>query len=116
MVHRRLRLDAKPEHLALLDHLLVEEVVVRVQPDGHAERGLRTPHARDVVQVGVCQQNGGNRELEPGHDFEKLIDLVAGIDHNSDARLLAADDEAILEERGGGSVLQDHPSTGTANL
>ena len=77
MIDGRLRLDAQPEHLPLLDDLFVEKVVVLVQPDRHAERRLRPADAGDVIEVGVRQQDGLDRQAVAGRDLEQLLDLVA---------------------------------------
>jgi hypothetical protein len=40
--------------------------------------------------------------------FQQLIDLVARVDDDPFAGVLAADDKPVLEKRGRSPVLQDH--------
>src|SRR5262249_1827903 len=49
-----------------------------------------------------------DREAMPPDGVNQLVDLVARIDHHRFARLLAAEDVAVLEEWLDGAGFQDH--------
>ena len=71
-----------------------------MQPDRHAERLLRGRDAGDVIEMGVGQQDVADREPVLLDRRQELVDLVAGVDDDALAGVLAADDESVLEERG----------------
>ena len=101
-VGRRQSLDAEPEHRALLHRALVQKEIVAVQIDRHAERTLGDPNAGHVIDVGVRQEDVPDRERVALGEGEQAGDFVAGIDQHGVTRLVAADDEAVLEERSDG--------------
>ena len=107
-IHGRLFLRRKPERHALLDDALVEEVVVVVETDRNAKRSLRAADARDVVEMGVREQDVLDRQPVQRHCVEQIVHLVAGVDHDALTRLLAADHVAVLEERRDGPGLENH--------
>ena len=83
---------------ARLDRAVVEEQIVAVQVDRHAERALGRGDAGDVIDVRVRQEDVPNRQRPPLGERQQRRDLVARIDEHGLVRLLAADDEAVLEE------------------
>jgi hypothetical protein len=110
-IDRRLRSDREPEHLSLLLDTFVEEVVVAMEPDGHAEDLFRPRDARDVIEVRVRQENVADRQTPALHGREQLIHLVAGIHDDALMRVLAPDDESVLVEGLDRRVLQHHRSS-----
>ena len=108
MIDRRLRIHAQAEHFSLLHDLFVEEIVGLVQPDRHAERRLRFRDAGDVIEVGVRQQDRLDGQLVLLRGVQQFVHLVARIDEDPFAGILAAEDEAVLEKGGRRPVLQDH--------
>ena len=109
-VHGRLRLDGNAKSHPLLNDRAVQKIVVAVQPDRYAERRLRTSDAGDVIQVRVRQQDVPDVEPLRAGRGEKVIDLVAGVDHNPFTGFLAADHVSVLEEWGRGAGLEEHMS------
>ena len=81
-----------------------------MQDDRRAERFLRAPDTRDVIQVGVRQQNVANREAVRLDGREEQLDVVSGVDDDAFPRLLAAKHKTVLHERRGRPCLQDHVS------
>jgi hypothetical protein len=98
-VHRRWRLDAQPEHCPLADGVLVEKQIVAMEMDRRAQRPLRGGDAGDVVDVGMREQDVTNDQRVAIRERQKSVHLVAGIDQDGFARLLAAKDEPVLEKR-----------------
>jgi CheY-like chemotaxis protein len=98
-VHRRWRLEAQAEHLSLADGVLVEKQIVTMEMDRRAQRVLRRGDPGDVVDVGVREKNVTNHQRAALREGQQLVHLVAGVDQDRLARLLAAKDEAILEKR-----------------
>ena len=54
------------------------------------------------------QQDVADLEVVRLHRLEQLVDLVAGVDDHGVARLVAANDVAVLEERVDGADLENH--------
>ena len=96
---RRRRVDAKAEHLAHGDGLLVEEEIVAVETDRHVEGGLRRGDTGDVIDVRMGQQNPADVDRALGGETQETVDLVARIDDDPFTRLGTRHHEAILEER-----------------
>ena len=97
-VHLRLRFDLQPEHLSLLHDRFVEEVVVPVQPDRHAQRLLRRADAGDVIEVRVRQEDVADVQHVLLRRLQEERRLVSGVDDDAFARLLAAKDVPVFEE------------------
>ena len=83
----------------MLDGPLVEEQVVAMQIDRHAERALRRGHAGHMIDVGVREQDVANRQLSLAGQRQQIRHLVAGIDENRLRVRRARHHEAVLEER-----------------
>ena len=79
-----------------------------MQTDGHAERLFRRADAGDVIDMGVRQQDVANRQLVLVDRREQLADFVARIDDDCLPGVLAADDEAVLEEGRYRACLENH--------
>ena len=107
-VNRRLPFDPEAEGDALLHDGVVEELVLLVQADGGAKCCLGTPDTRDVVEVGVCEEDVLDGQAEAVHRLEQLVDLVAWVDDDALASALAADHVAVLHERRVGVSLENH--------
>jgi hypothetical protein len=103
-----LRLDLQAEHLARLNSAFVEEQVVVMQIDRHAEGALCLGDARYVIYVRVRQKNVSNGQPITLGNVEKAADLIAGIDHDRFARVLARNDESVLEEGSNRAALNYH--------
>ena len=84
---------------AHLDRPLVEEQVVAMQVDRHAERALGGGDAGHVIDVGVGEQDVPDRELPLAGERQQRGDLVARIDEDGLAGVRARHHEAVLEER-----------------
>ena len=76
--------------------------------DRRTDRLLRSGDAGDVIDVRVREQDVPNHERVPFGERDQPVDFVARIDQDGFARLLAADNEAILEERADGLALNYH--------
>ena len=61
-----------------------------------------------MIEVRVRQEDVADRQTPALHGREQLIHLVAGIHDDALMRVLAADDESVLEEGLDRRVLQDH--------
>ena len=79
-----------------------------MQVDRHVQRPLGGGHAGDVIDVRVGQQDVANRQPAALGKRQQRRHLVARIDEDRLARLLAADDEAVLEERADSLALNYH--------
>ena len=64
--------------------------------------------AANVIDVRVRDDDGFDGEPVALHDFENLGNVVAGIDHDSVARLLVAEDGAVAFEHAHTQDLVDH--------
>ena len=82
-----------------------QEQIIAVQVHRGAERALGRRHAGDVIDVRVRQQDMAHVQAFALYDRQKLGELIARIDENRLARLVAGDDEAVLEERLHGASL-----------
>jgi CheY-like chemotaxis protein len=107
-VNRRQGVDTQAEHEPVFDRVLVQEQVLAMKQNGHAEPAFCQGHARDVIDMGVSQQN--LRDVKAGsiRGREKIRDFVAGIDEHCLSGSLAAYDKAILEEWPDGRRLHYH--------
>lgn len=102
--------EIETEHPRLVNRAVVEEEVVRVQMDRHAERAFRGRHTGHVIDVGVREEDAGERDAGVTGEREQPLDLVARIDDHALFRALAGDDEAVLEEGADRLGLDyDHP-------
>jgi hypothetical protein len=105
MVDRRLRLDLQSEHRPRLDHALVPEDVIAMQVYRNTERTFRGPHAGDVIDVSMSQQDMEDREFPLLRERQQFGNFVARVDENGFSRIRAGDDKSILEEGSDGSRL-----------
>jgi hypothetical protein len=102
------RLDFHPEHQSVLNGVLVQEEIRRMEMNRHAERPFRARHARHVIDVSVCEQNVPDRQASLLDDVQQIGNLVAGVDDKRFASSLARDDEAVLVEGRNGPHLEQH--------
>jgi phosphatidylglycerophosphate synthase len=102
-----LRLGFHSEHLPLLADGLVKKQIVLVQSDRHVERFLRRAYPGDVVDVRVREEDVFHREPVAIDRGEQFADLVARIDDDGLACILAADNKAVFEERWGSGDLEN---------
>ena len=107
-VDRRLRLDLQAEHRAHLDRALVQEEIVLVQANRHIQCPLGGGHTGHMIDVRVRQQDVPDRQPAALGEGEQRRHLVARIDEDRFPGLLAADDEAVLEEGTNGLTLNYH--------
>jgi PleD family two-component response regulator len=98
----------EPEHLCLLHRSFIEWQVVAMQVHGYGKRSLRRSNPRDVVDMGVRQQDVRDAEALRTRRAKQLGGLVSGIDEYSLSRPFTADDEAILEEGWKRAGFEDH--------
>jgi hypothetical protein len=61
-----------------------------MQADRRAQRPLRPRDARDMVEVGVRQQDILHRETVLRHRLQQIVHLVAGVNHDPFPGLFAA--------------------------
>jgi CheY-like chemotaxis protein len=107
-VDRRLWLHGQAEYRAVIDGVLVQEQIVAMEVDPHAERALRVGHARHVIDVRVCQQDVTDGEGVSLGIRQQLIDFIAGVDQDRLPGRLTAQNEPVLEERGHSATLNYH--------
>ncbi len=67
--------------------------------DRRAQRALGGGDAGDVVDVRMREQDVTDDQPVALRERQKRVHLVAGIDQDGLARLLAAKDESVLEKR-----------------
>lgn len=109
-VHGWLRIHAQTEHHSLLRDRFVQEIVRFVKADRRVERLLRPAHAGDVIEVRVREQDVPDREAALFHRLQQQLDLVARVDDDAFTRFLAAENEAVLGERGDRAHVENHRS------
>ena len=98
-----LGLDAQTEHLALLLHRAIQEIVVAMQPGVDLECSLGLRNAGDVIQVRVCEQDGLYGHSLRGRACDELIHFVARVDEHSGVGPFAGHEVSVLHEgRDGG--------------
>jgi len=61
-----------------------------------------------VINVRVRQQDVTNRQRQAADGLDKLLDLVAGVEHHRLAGTRATDDVAVFHERGRCPDFEDH--------
>jgi len=106
---RRRWLNAQPEQPTLLYRPLVDEQIVAVEVDRHAERQLCWRNTGHVVDVGVRQQDVPDGNVLARDELEKPIDLIARIDQHTLPSPRTGHDKAVLVERSDGLRLDyDH--------
>jgi len=89
--------------------VVVDEEVVLVQVNRHAEGGLRRGDSGDMIDVRVRQQDVQDLDGLLRNELEQPVHFVAGIDDDALARARTCDDEAVLVERSHGLRLDyDH--------
>ena len=98
-IDRRLSPDVEPEHSSVRDHIVVQEEIGRVKPDGHIERRFHVFHASDVVDMGMREQNRARIHAGSAYSRNQLRRFIARVDDHGLAGRLARDHEAVLEER-----------------
>lgn len=108
VVDRRRLLHPDPEHQSLSDGMLVEGQVVAVQVDRRTGRSPGAAHAREVIHVGVGQEDGLDLEPMRPDEVEQLLYLVARVDQDPFAGPLTAEHEAVLVEGWRGAGVEDH--------
>jgi CheY-like chemotaxis protein len=84
---------------ALLGRAFVEEEIVLVKMDRNAKDAPRQRDPGYVIDVGMRQEDVSDAERPAFGGAEQALDLVAGIDQHGLARLIASDEEPVLEER-----------------
>ena len=105
--------DFEAEHRTLLDGHVVQELIVAVEIHRNVKGVFGRGHAGDVIDVGVCQQNRLNLNVEIAHCTQQLIDFIARVDDHRFARSPAGDDESVLV-KGLPRVFNDHgPGSGS---
>ena len=107
-VRRRLWRDLDAEGAPLIDDLLVEKQIVRMQADRRPRRLLRAGHTGDVIEVRVSQEDADDAKVVASNVVEETLDLVAGIDDDPFLCRLAAQDVPILEKWFRGADFNDH--------
>jgi CheY-like chemotaxis protein len=90
------------------DGVLVQEQIVAMEVDAHAQRALRVGDARHVIDVCMCQQDVTDREGVSLRVGQQLLDFIAGIDQDGFTSVLTAQNEPILEEWGHRASLNYH--------
>jgi CheY-like chemotaxis protein len=96
---RQLAVQREAERPRLLRRAFVQEQIVAVQADGHAEDRLGARHPGDVIDVRVRQEDVRDGDSLAGDVREQTVDLIAWIDVHALLRARAGDDEAVLLER-----------------
>jgi hypothetical protein len=92
----------------LFDNAVVEKEIVAVDPDGRLGSGLGGRHARDVIEVGVSQQNGHDRRAQLQRRIEQRVNFVAGIDQNRVSGRIARDQISVFEKWGYSGRTRQH--------
>jgi PleD family two-component response regulator len=95
---RRLLDVLQTKQPSVLDGFFVQEQIVAMQVDRHAERSLRCRNTGDVVNVCVGQQDTRQRDLLTSGKLEQALDFVARINDHAFARPRTRHDESIFEE------------------
>src|SRR5436190_10398748 len=75
-IDRRWCFNAEAEQLALADCVVIQELVIAMQPDRRVERGLRPADAREMVEMRVCQQDRLHGHPMGVDGVEEVADLV----------------------------------------
>ena len=94
----RLWIGRHSEHLPLLHHSLVEEQIALVQADGRTKRLLRGSDSRDVVDMGMREEDVFDGELVALDSGKKFRHFVAGVNDYGLTGVLAADDKPVFIE------------------
>jgi CheY-like chemotaxis protein len=91
--------DLQSKQHSVPDRVLVEEHIIAMEADRPIERTFCRSHAGDVVDVGVRQQDMGQRDVLAGRKLEQRVHFIAGIDQHAFARARTRHHESVLEER-----------------
>src|ERR1019366_4284715 len=100
--------SAPPEPAGLHVEHVLEFAVLQVHIYRGAGGQFELLRAADVIDVGVRDYDGGDREAVPGQHFQDAADLVAGIDHHGPVRGFVAENGAVALQHADGKNLVDH--------
>jgi hypothetical protein len=108
-VNRRRLFDGDAKHPTLLDRELIERKVVAMKVNRNRKGLPDFADSRHVIEMGVRQENLRHREAMPGNEIDELAGFISRIDDDRLTRLVASDDEPVLEEWSHGSSFENHP-------
>jgi len=92
------RSDTKSKHRPLFDSSLVEEQVVVVQVDRYVQSFLRGRDAGHVIDMGMGEQNGTDREPVEAGELKQGGHFIARVDKHGFPRSFTGNHKAVLEE------------------
>src|SRR5262245_24473866 len=108
-IHRRLWFGLEAEHQALLNDAVVEKQILAMETNRRfGERLFGAPHAGDVVEMGVRQQNVFDVETMLANGLNQQLDVVARVDDDAFTSPFTTNDKAVFHERPSGPGLENH--------
>lgn len=99
----------QPKQSGLDRKVLAEDPILFMQSCNRSGFCLYRVGGADMIQMGMGMKEIGRFQPMPREPFEDQIALVAGVEHNGDARLFTTDNHAVALKWSDRKRLKNHP-------